>query len=98
MGGGSALSRREREVAGLVAEGLTDRAIAQRLFISARTAEGHVRQILNKLGFDTRRQIAAWVANARLSADEGPPRAKPAATPTNLPLQVTSFVGRERDP
>jgi len=60
------LSRREREVAGLVGEGLTDREISRRLFISERTAEGHVQQIRNKLGFDNRSQIAAWVAGQAL--------------------------------
>ena len=55
------LSRREREVAELVAEGLTNRRIAERLFIAERTAEGHVEQIRNKLGFTSRSQIAAWV-------------------------------------
>jgi len=53
------LSRREREVAGLVAEELSNRAIANRLFISKRTAEYHVEQILNKLGFHSRTQVAA---------------------------------------
>jgi predicted ATPase/DNA-binding CsgD family transcriptional regulator len=55
------LSRREREVAALVTEGLTNRQIAERLFIAERTAEGHVEQIRNKLGFTSRSQIAAWV-------------------------------------
>ena len=55
------LTRREREVADLVAEGLTNREIAARLFISERTAESHVEQIRNKLGFHSRAQIAAWV-------------------------------------
>src|SRR5579864_7540286 len=54
------LSRREREIAGLVAEGLTNREIARRLFISERTAEGHVEQIRNKLGFTSRSQVASW--------------------------------------
>ena len=58
-----ALSRREREVAALVAEGLSNREIAERLFISERTAEGHVEQIRNKLGFKSRAQVAAWVAS-----------------------------------
>lgn len=56
------LTRREREVAALVAQGLTNREIAARLFISERTAESHVEQIRNKLGFHSRAQIAAWVA------------------------------------
>jgi DNA-binding CsgD family transcriptional regulator len=54
------LSSREAEVARLVAEGLTNRQIAERLVISERTAENHVRHILTKLGFATRSQIAAW--------------------------------------
>lgn len=62
------LSRRERQVAQLIGEGITNREIAQRLFISRRTAEGHVVQILNKLGFQRRSQIASWV-----SRDKPPP-------------------------
>lgn len=56
------LTRREREVATLVAQGLTNREIASRLFISERTAESHVEQIRGKLGFRSRNQIAAWMA------------------------------------
>ncbi|MGH9279800.1 MAG: LuxR C-terminal-related transcriptional regulator, partial [Acidimicrobiales bacterium] len=59
-----ALSRREAEVAHLVAEGLTNRQIADRLVISERTAQNHVQHILTKLGFTTRSQIAAWQAGA----------------------------------
>jgi DNA-binding CsgD family transcriptional regulator len=54
------LSRRESEVAGLVAEGLSNREIARRLVVSERTAETHVQHILTKLGFASRSQIAAW--------------------------------------
>ncbi|MFE3054228.1 protein kinase [Nocardia sp. NPDC059239] len=54
------LTRRERQVADLVAEGLTNKAIAGRLVISQRTAQGHVEHILAKLGFTSRAQIAAW--------------------------------------
>ena len=56
------LSAREVEVARLVAEGLSNHVIGQRLHLSARTAENHVQHILNKLGFDSRSQIAAWFA------------------------------------
>lgn len=59
------LTRREREVADLVAEGMTNKEIAARLTISRRTAEGHVDRILTKMGFTSRAQIAAWVATHR---------------------------------
>jgi predicted ATPase/DNA-binding CsgD family transcriptional regulator len=54
------LSLREREVAALVAAGMTNRQIAMRLFISERTAEGHVEHIRNKLGVRSRTEIATW--------------------------------------
>ncbi len=57
------LGQRELEVARLVAGGLSNRAIGTRLFISERTVESHVRNILIKLGFTSRAQIAAWVAS-----------------------------------
>jgi DNA-binding NarL/FixJ family response regulator len=56
------LRPRELEVARLVAEGLSNKEIGRRLFISERTVESHVRNILNKLGFTSRAQIAAWMA------------------------------------
>src|SRR4029077_17410859 len=55
------LSRRELEVAGLVAQGLTNREIAQRLFISERTIDGHLEHVREKLGVNTRAQVATWV-------------------------------------
>jgi DNA-binding CsgD family transcriptional regulator len=58
------LGNREAEVAPMVAEGLTNKQIGARLFISERTVESHVRSILNKLGFNSRAQIAAWVQSA----------------------------------
>lgn len=54
------LSAREREVAALVAEGLTNRDIAERLVVSERTAENHVQHVLNRLGLRSRTQVAAW--------------------------------------
>ncbi|MGW5360152.1 ATP-binding protein [Actinopolymorpha pittospori] len=56
------LTKRERQVAGLVAEGMTNREVATTLVISQRTAETHVENILTKLGFTSRTQIVAWVA------------------------------------
>ncbi|WP_040836798.1 protein kinase domain-containing protein [Nocardia brevicatena] len=62
MGSAVALTKRERQVAGLVAQGLSNKQIAAKLVISQRTAQGHVEHILSKLGFTSRAQIAAWVA------------------------------------
>ncbi|MEU4464922.1 LuxR C-terminal-related transcriptional regulator [Streptomyces sp. NPDC024017] len=59
------LTRRETEVAQLVAEGLANQQIADRLVIARRTAEGHVERILSKLGFSNRSQIAAWMTAQR---------------------------------
>jgi predicted ATPase/DNA-binding CsgD family transcriptional regulator len=56
------LSRREREVVKLVAAGLTNRKIAERLFIAERSAEGHVERIRNKLGVRSRAEVATWAA------------------------------------
>jgi DNA-binding CsgD family transcriptional regulator/sugar lactone lactonase YvrE len=65
------LTRREEEVAGLVAEGLTNKEIAVRLFVSERTAESHVEQIRNKLGFHSRSQIAAWAVQREATPATG---------------------------
>jgi predicted ATPase/DNA-binding CsgD family transcriptional regulator len=57
------LAKREADVARLVADGLTNKQIGARLYISERTVDSHVRSILNKLGFNSRAQIAAWMAS-----------------------------------
>ncbi|MFC7449196.1 ATP-binding protein [Rhodococcus daqingensis] len=59
------LTRREMQVADLVAQGLTNREIAEQLVISPRTAQGHVEHVLAKLAFTSRTQIAAWFAEQR---------------------------------
>ena len=58
------LSKREAEVACLVAEGLSNKQIGTRLLISEHTVDSHVRSVLNKLGFSSRAQVAAWLASA----------------------------------
>jgi predicted ATPase/DNA-binding CsgD family transcriptional regulator len=63
------LRKREADVARLVADGLSNKEIGVRLFISERTVESHVRNIMNKLGFNSRAQIAGWMA-----APDGTPR------------------------
>jgi DNA-binding NarL/FixJ family response regulator len=65
---GSALTRREREVATLVARGLTNAQIADALVISPGTARIHVERILGKLGLTSRVQIATWVVREDASA------------------------------
>jgi non-specific serine/threonine protein kinase len=57
------LTRREAEVTGLVARGLTNEAIARELVLSERTVEMHVSNALHKLGLSTRTQLAAWAVH-----------------------------------
>lgn len=84
------LTRREQEVAQLIAQGLSNRAIAQSLGISERTAEGHVGQILEKLQLQTRTQVALRIPQAVGSVRAGIAR-------HNLPIEGTSFVGRREE-
>ena len=60
------LTEREREVAALIAQGHTDRQIAEALVLSKRTVSTHVTNILNKLSFSSRTQVAAWAAEKGL--------------------------------
>ena len=57
------LAKREVEVAHLIAEGLSNKEIGARLFISEPTVATHIRNIMNKLGCNSRAQIAGWVAS-----------------------------------
>ena len=77
------LTRREREIAGLVARGLTNRQIGAALHISERTAENHVQHILTKLGLHTRTQIAVWIAGVKAQPAQQPPASDP--MPPNPP-------------
>jgi predicted ATPase/DNA-binding CsgD family transcriptional regulator len=61
------LTRREKEIAALVAEGLGNREIAERLFLSKRTVDSHLEHIFTKLSFSSRTQLTTWVL-------EQPPR------------------------
>jgi DNA-binding NarL/FixJ family response regulator len=62
------LSRREAEVAALIARGLTNKQIAAELIVAETTVDRHVSHILGKLGFATRAQVAVWVAERQASA------------------------------
>jgi DNA-binding NarL/FixJ family response regulator len=78
------LTRREQQIAELIAEGLSSRVIAAKLVISQRTAHGHVEHIQTKLGFSSRARVAAWVTDHRApvppperGAGDGPGQARP---------------------
>lgn len=60
-------TRREREIAALVAEGMTNREIAQRLVLSERTVEGHIANLFSKIDVGSRTQLAAWYLKATSS-------------------------------
>jgi pimeloyl-ACP methyl ester carboxylesterase/DNA-binding CsgD family transcriptional regulator len=60
MSAAPTLTKRQKEVADLVSQGLTNRDIAQQLGIDERSAEGHVERIRNRLGVRSRAQIATW--------------------------------------
>jgi ATP/maltotriose-dependent transcriptional regulator MalT len=78
----AALTRREREVAELVARGLSNKEIASTLVIAQRTAETHVEHVLTKLGFTSRAQIASWItARKAESGEAGQPLPRAPATP-----------------
>jgi predicted ATPase/DNA-binding CsgD family transcriptional regulator len=94
VAGALKLTRRGQEVAELVALGLTNREIGERLFLSERTIEWHVEQILNRLGFTSRIQVAAWVARTQTGAIV---RVPGSTREGNLPAPLTSFVGRDRE-
>jgi DNA-binding NarL/FixJ family response regulator len=62
VSGAAALTRREREVAVLLADGLTNTELAQRLYISPRTVAVHVSNILHKLGVSSRTEVSTALA------------------------------------
>jgi two-component system, NarL family, response regulator LiaR len=66
----TSLSAREAEVLGLLARGLTNKGIAQTLFLSVRTIEAHLRSIFAKLGVRTRTEAALWAVGHGYGADE----------------------------
>lgn len=65
------LTARERDVAQLIARGMSNRAIAESLVLGERTVETYVGNILGKINFTSRAQVAAWVVESRLATDTG---------------------------
>jgi DNA-binding NarL/FixJ family response regulator len=76
----SALTSRENEVAALVAQGLSNAAIARKLTLSERTVENHVSRALLKLGFNSRSALAVWYE--RRSGQLTPPMDRASSHPT----------------
>jgi predicted ATPase/DNA-binding CsgD family transcriptional regulator len=64
------LTERERQIAALVADGLSNAQIGRTLVVSARTVETHVRHIMDKLGFSSRAHIAGWIAAGEVTGTE----------------------------
>lgn len=61
------LTAREREVAALIAQGKSNREIANELVVGVRTVEAHITRVLNKLGLSSRTQIAVWAVEKGLA-------------------------------
>ncbi len=68
------LNERERRILDLIADGLTNREIADEIYLAEKTVKNHVSRILGKLGFHNRSEAAAYVARMRRAeADAHPP-------------------------
>lgn len=91
------LTDRERTIVGLLGKGLTNREIADRLYLSHETVKWYNKQIYGKLGVGNRTQ-AAFLAKEQGLLERHPPQAAgPIGRPRhNLPSQITTFVGREK--
>jgi len=92
------LTQREREILGLLADGLTNREIAARLYLSHETIKWHNKQLYGKLGVSSRTQAAAKAQEFALQEEQQPaPAGRPARPKHNLPAPLTSFIGRRRE-
>jgi DNA-binding CsgD family transcriptional regulator len=72
--GSHPLSRRELEVAVLIAQGLTSKEVGTKLFIERGTVDTHVQHIYNKLNIDSRAQLAVWLMERGLLPRAGAPK------------------------
>jgi DNA-binding NarL/FixJ family response regulator len=72
--GGHPLSRREVEVAVLIAQGLTSKEVGRKLFIERGTVDTHVQHIYNKLQIESRPQLAVWLVDHGLLERSTPPK------------------------
>jgi predicted ATPase/DNA-binding CsgD family transcriptional regulator len=93
-----ALTKREGEVLDLIAFGLTNKEIAERLSLGRRTVETHVDNVLGKLGAPTRTRAVAEAGRLGLLDGALSSRGSLLEAPSNnLPVQLTTLLGRERD-
>ncbi|MEJ2855548.1 MULTISPECIES: response regulator transcription factor [unclassified Saccharothrix] len=67
----ASLSPQERRILDLIAEGLTNRQIAQRLYLAEKTVKNYVSSLLHKLGFDRRTEAGVYAAKRRQSGAQG---------------------------
>src|SRR5256714_14192056 len=95
---GVKLTRRELEVAVMVAKGMSNRQIAARLVLTERTVEGHVENLLSKLHFHSRAAVAAWVVAQNELAVERPPQPPPKVRPPPARKQVAIGLPPELGP
>jgi predicted ATPase/DNA-binding CsgD family transcriptional regulator len=95
----SPLTRREQEVLELMAFGLANKEIADRLFLSRRTVESHIDHVLGKLNAPTRARAVVEAGRAGLLAGTATNAAPYSADSrqNNLPFQLTTLLGREQD-
>ena len=92
------LTQREREILGLLADGLTNREIADRLYLSHETVKWYNKQLYGKLGVSNRTQAAAKAQELAQEESQEPASARQSSHPEhNLPAPLTSFVGRQRE-
>jgi non-specific serine/threonine protein kinase len=96
------LTPREREIAELIAAGLSNREIATQLVITEGTVEVHVKHILSKLNFKSRAQVTRWLVRTDEHRSGHGTRASvesnaDARRNHNLPTDLSSFVGRQRE-
>ena len=88
------LTEREQEVLDCLVEGMTNREIADRLFIAETTVSWYNRQIYNKLGVDNRRQAAKYARQHNLEKPDTTQSQRKTKSKHNLPASITPFVGR----
>ncbi len=94
---GASLTNREQEVLDLLAFGLSNKEIAQRLLLSPRTVETHIDRILGKLSAPTRTRAVVEASRAGLLRGPSAGAELSGGRPNNLPFQLSALLGREQD-